>query len=74
MAVRIVVVSNISHQVINLLYGETLATGNPSKFPYHQSGELTLAPGSSAEIEEDRLDAGQLEQFKRKGLITSTVH
>ena len=74
MAVRIVNITNISHQVLKLLYGETLATKNTSKFPYHEAGEITIVPGASAQIEESRLDAGQLEAFKRKGLISTTVH
>ena len=73
MAVRIVSVTNISHQIIRLLYGETLQTENKSKFPYTEAGEIMIVPGASTEVEENRLDMGQIEAFRRKGLISTTT-
>ena len=73
MAVRIISITNISHQVLKLLYGKTLQTENTSKFPYNDAGEITITPGSSTEVEENRIDLGQVEGFKRKGLISTVT-
>lgn len=73
MAVRIVSITNISHQIIKILYGETLQTESKSKFPYTEAGEITIVPGASTEVEENRLDLGQIEAFRRKGLVATTT-
>lgn len=73
MAVSIISITNISHQVVTILYGNTTAGDSRSKFAYNLAGEMVIAPGASTDIEEGRVDAGQLESLKRKGLLTTTV-
>lgn len=73
MAARVVSITNISHQVVKVLYGETLQSESRTQFPYTAAGEITIVPSASTEVEENRLDLGQIEAFRRKGLITTTT-
>lgn len=71
--VSIVTITNISSQVINVLYGEIPAaqTAQASNFAYTEAGQFAIAPGASTTIEQNRVDLGQLASFRTKGLITT---
>ena len=73
--VRVATVQNISKQVINVLYGP-MATSedNVSVFGFKDAGELGLAPGASMQIEDRRLDHGQIQAFQNKNLIRYITH
>jgi hypothetical protein len=67
-------ITNISSQIIPVLVGSTtLAKADPaSSIPPTQGEQVGIAPGSQLVIETTRVDIGQLEQLRRKALITFT--
>lgn len=73
MAISMITITNISHQVIKVLYGTIPSGDSTSSFPYTDAGEIQIQPGAAAEIEEKRIDPGQIESLKRKGLLTTVI-
>lgn len=72
MAVRVLTITNISKQVIKILYGSIENAGATSQITASASGEIAIQANKSVNIEENRLDAGQIESLKRKNLITTS--
>jgi len=68
------VVTNVSKQVVKVLYSEVARDASSSVIPPNTSGELAIAPGGKLTIESSRLDAGQLEAFRKKGLVSYTIY
>lgn len=69
--VKTTTISNISKQPIGVLFSNTL---NPAAgdIPTGDKGILTIQPGKSVTLESNRLDAGQLQNFALKNLVTVT--
>ena len=67
-------ITNTSNQIIPVLVGSTtLAKADPaSSISPTRSEQTTIAPGAQLVIETVRVDIGQLEQLRRKNLITFT--
>jgi hypothetical protein len=67
-------ITNTSNQVIPVLVGSTtLAEADPnSSIPPLTSEQVAIASGAQLVIETGRVDIGQLEQLRRKRLITYT--
>lgn len=67
-------ITNTSNQVIPILVGSTtLAKADSSSSIAPLIAEQTrIAPGAQLVIETSRVDLGQLEQLRRKSLITFT--
>jgi hypothetical protein len=74
MAVSITTITNKSVQVVPLLINSTTADGvsASSDLVYTKSEQLGLQPGAQLVVETARVDAGQLEQLQRMGLISVT--
>jgi hypothetical protein len=72
MATRLVNITNISNQIVPILYGTIDAAKSNSTVDYTKSGTLIISPSTSIEIEKQRTDAGQLDQLKNKKIITVT--
>lgn len=75
MAVTIsqVTITNVSPQVVPVLYDAIEISKNVSTVGYNKSGQLLIPPGGNVTIEAERVDLGQLDQFRRNGLITYSV-
>lgn len=72
MAQTLINVTNISSQVIELLYGAIDSDNSTSNIPAGRSGLMKLAPGASVELELPRVDAGQLENLRKLNVISYT--
>lgn len=75
MATSITTITNISSQVIPILVNPIAvdkASVN-SDLPPDDARQLQIPAGSSTRIETARLDAGQLDQLRRKRLLTYSV-
>jgi hypothetical protein len=73
MSVSIVNITNISQQVINILYSQIAQNLSASAYVYTSAGQIGIQPGKSTAIEADRVDLGQLKALSNKGLITTTT-
>lgn len=74
MAVSVTTITNISKQVIPVLVNEvplSKASDN-SDLPPGDARQLMIQPGTSIRVETRRLDLGQLDQLRRKGLLSYT--
>jgi len=67
-------ITNTSNQIIPILVGSTtLAKADPaSDLTALLAEQTSIAPGAQLTIETSRVDLGQLEQLRRKRLITFT--
>lgn len=72
MAVSVTTITNISRQVIPILVNEIAASkaSENSDLPPSDARQLSIQPGSEIRIETSRLDIGQLDQLRRKALLT----
>lgn len=68
-------ITNASNQIIPVLVGSTtLAKADPtSSIPPTVGEQVSIAPGAQLVVETGRVDLGQLEQLRRKALITFTT-
>lgn len=73
MAVKLINITNVSPQLVRILYGVGKTGNDASGLPLTEAGELPIPPGGKVEIEANRVDAGQIESLKRKNLITTVV-
>jgi len=75
MAVTIsqVTITNVSPQVVPVLYDTIDLSKSVSTVGYNKSGQLLVPPGGNIKLETERVDLGQLDQFRRNGLITYVV-
>ena len=69
MAIRTKTIQNVSQQAIDILHQEGDVDNAAGDIPYSATGMLKLMPGSSSQIEEARIDIGQLQNLQAKGLI-----
>lgn len=70
----ITTITNTSKQVVPVLVNEiplAKAAGNSDLSP-SEARQLLIQPGASINIETRRLDVGQLDQLRRKQLISYT--
>lgn len=74
MAVSTTTITNISRQAIPVLVDPTTnaAASANSGLEAAYAGQLSIPAGTSITIESARLDVGQLDQLRRKGLLTTT--
>jgi hypothetical protein len=74
MAVALVTITNISNQVIPILVNAiSLTSANPaSDISATTASQMAIPIGAKVTIETQRIDLGQLDQLRRKGLITYT--
>lgn len=72
MAVSVTTITNISRQVIPILVNEiaTSKAAATSDLSPSDARQLSLQPGAEIRIETIRLDLGQLDQLRRKALLT----
>jgi hypothetical protein len=75
MASALTTITNISNQNIPVLVDEVpLNKANPASDVSPATAlQMQITPGSQVTLESRRLDLGQLEQLRRKGLITFQV-
>lgn len=71
---RTTTITNISNQIIPILVGSTtLENANPdSSVDPLRAEQVSVGPGSQLTIEVNRVDVGQLDQLRRKQLISYT--
>jgi len=67
-------VTNISQQIIKVLFSKIAASASTTSIPPNTAGELAIVPGTQLTIETNRLDLGQIRTFQRKGLLTSVTY
>lgn len=68
--ISVTTISNISNQVVKLLYSKTAASNSATTVDYNTDGELAIQPGSSVKIESLRIDQGQLQKLASSKLIS----
>jgi len=69
MAVPVTTISNISRQVIKILYQQGDALNAAGDVSYAYTGMLEIHPGKSVTIEAIRINLGQLKNLEAKNLI-----
>lgn len=74
MAVSVTTITNLSKQAVPILVGEIPASkaSESSGLPPGEARQLLIQPGSEITVETRRVDVGQLEQLRRKGLLSFT--
>ncbi len=74
MAISTTNITNISRQAIPILVNPVTnaAASANSSLEAAYAGQLSIPPGTTVTIETSRLDVGQLDQIRRKGLISYT--
>lgn len=75
MAVSLTTITNVSKQVIPVLVNSISldkASVNSDVAP-EVAQQMSIAPGSAVTLESRRLDSAQLDQLRRKRLITFAV-
>lgn len=72
MAQTLINITNVSNQLVELLYGAIDSDNNTSDIAASRSGLMKLKAGASIELEIPRVDAGQLENLRKLGVITYT--
>lgn len=73
---RLVTINNIAMQTVGVTYKaltQVDATQSRSSVTPTASGILNIAPSKTADIEQIRVDFAQLEELRRKHLITYAV-
>ena len=75
MAAALTTITNISKQTIPILVNEIARdkANAESDVPPATAQQMFISPGSPLTIETKRVDLGQLEQLRRKGLLTFTT-
>jgi len=69
MSIRTKLIQNVSNQAIEILHQQGDADNAAGDIPYSTTGMLKIMPGSSIQIEEARIDLGQLQNLEGKNLI-----
>jgi hypothetical protein len=74
MAVAVTTITNLSKQAVPVLVNEIplAKTSESSDLPPGEARQLLIQPGASITVESRRLDQGQLDQLRRKGLLSYT--
>ena len=71
-SVRTVTIDNVSAQLVNINYSAINVALSVTDVPYQKSGTLTIPSKAQVTIEQNRIDAGQLENLEDLGLIKTT--
>lgn len=71
----IITITNISNQNVQVNYGTIPAqkASENSELPPSKSGQLSMQSGSSIRLETKRVSIGQLDQLRRKRLLTYSI-
>ncbi len=75
MAVSVTTITNLSKQAVPILVSEIQKSkASPSSgLAANEARQLLIQPGSEITLEARRVDVGQLEQLRRKGLLSFTT-
>lgn len=72
-AIRTVKITNVSTQAVNVMYSNIDAAKSVTSVAAADAGSLTILPARNVTIEQSRVDMGQLEAMRNRGLIVFTV-
>jgi hypothetical protein len=75
MAAALTTITNLSKQTVPILINEIALdkANSASGVPPAQASQMHIAPGAQVTIETKRVDVGQLEQLRRKNLLSFTT-
>lgn len=75
MAVSVTTITNLSKQAVPILVSEIpLSKASASSgLAASEARQLLIQPGAELTVETRRVDLGQLEQLRRKGLLSFTT-
>ena len=71
----IITITNISNQTVQVSYSRiaTAKASTNSELPPSKGGQLNIGSGKSIRLETSRIDIGQLDQLRRKRLLSYTT-